>query len=227
MKSTKQDIIPCLTSWLMAVPFPCDPQWQMVKQQTFASQFIIHGLLLLTVSTTAHVCQQSDFICTEKPLYPLPKFYHAETNKQKKKTTKLNHSKGSRLPPLPVTKQHLSETSTAAHILVTHTAPQQSFIIWSHKHLSSPADTARGCHCVLTGYLQWGRRLSTAGAFSKAPRTDPGSVEGASQLGKQYDLTQSRGGPHGCSNSSIIFRIYGCAASSWEIQCLGCTHQCV
>lgn len=95
--------------------------------------------------------------------------------------------------PLPVTKQHLSETS------LQHTRTQ-SFISQSQASLS-------GCHCVLTGYLQWGRRLFDSWEHFKVSHTDPGSVEGANQLGKQYEGTQR--GLHGCSSTVSSFRSMG------------------
>lgn len=117
----------------MAVLFYCDQQWQLVKQQTFAWPCIIHALLLLIVSTTTYICQQSDFICIEKPLLLLPKFHHTIHRKHKLKP---EQRVTAFTPPCSKTALIRKERHST-HSCHTHTAPQQSFIIWSHKHLSS------------------------------------------------------------------------------------------
>lgn len=85
--------------------------------------------------------------------------------------TNLHYSRGSGAPqrsPLPV--RQLIRNKPAAHTLVTHThRASTELYLWVTQASFLPADAVSGCHCVLTGYLQWGRRLSTAEAVSKCP----------------------------------------------------------
>lgn len=77
-----------------------------------------------------------------------------------------------------------------------------------------------GCHCVLTGYLQRGRRLSTAETVSKCPTLIWGLwKEPTSWVNSMKGHRAER--PAWVYNYSIIFQIYGCATSSTVILALG------
>lgn len=130
----------------------------------------------------------------------------------------LNHGQGSETPqlsPLPVTKQYLSETS------LQHTHSLNKVLSFGHTSVFFlPADAVSGCHCALTGYLQWGRRLSTAETVSKCPTLIRGLwKEPTSWVNSMKGHRAER--PAWVFNYSIIFQIYGCATSSTVILGLG------
>lgn len=106
-----------------------------------------------------------------------------------------------------LTQAHIYSASTEFYLLVT----PASFL---------PANTVSGCHCVLTGYLQWGHRLSTAETVSKCPTLIWGLwKEPTSWVNSMKGHSAER--PAWVFIFRIIFQIYGCSTSSTVILGLG------
>lgn len=131
----------------------------------------------------------------------------------------LNQGKGSGTPHCsspPVTKQHLSDTHT-------HRASTEFYLSVTQAS-SLPADAVSGCHYVLTGYLRWGHRLSTAETVSKCPTLIQGLwKEPTSWINSMEGQRVER--PAWCSTTVSAFRSVGVGPPDTDTGS-GCTHQC-
>lgn len=175
----------------MAVIFSSDLKWH-------TTVWIYYSLPLFVENSEPDmsICQQRDTITLISS--------HSTTNKRKPHWG----LKAPCCPPLPVRKTaHLSETDSRQ----THAKSLQRFIFWLQASLSS-------CHCVLTGYLQWGHRLSTTEIIAKCPTLIWGLWKDPASWVNSMKGHNAERPAWVCS---IIFQIYGCATSSTLILALG------
>lgn len=123
---------------------------------------------------------------------------------------------------LPVTKQHLSETSLRANSCLTHahTETPQFYLLVTQASFPPQLTLWEAVIVCWLGICSGVIAFRQLRPFQKSLTLIQGSVEGVNQLGKQYEGHRAER-PARVFSYSIIFQIYGCATSSTVILVLG------